>query len=222
MRAGAPQVTYALIGLNIIVFFAELAGGGAAEPLAGGGRLISEGGLSAAPVADGQWYRILTSGFLHAGPLHLLLNMFVLYILGSLLEPALGTARLLALYATSLLAGSLGALLADPHSLTVGASGAVFGLMAAGFVIARRRGIEQLATQLGIWLALNIVFTLSVPGISIGGHLGGLVGGAVAALIILAGEHRRTRSALTFEAAGLGTLGMASFAAALLVASAAA
>jgi membrane associated rhomboid family serine protease len=190
-RAESPYGTYALIALNVIVFIAELGGGGGAASLEGGGRLVSDGGLLGPAVADqGEWYRIVTSGFLHAGPLHLFLNMFVLYILGTILEEGIGTVRMLGIYFVSLLAGSFGALLLDPNELTVGASGAVYGIMAATFLVARQRGVEQLASQIGLWVVLNLAFTFTVPGISIGGHLGGLAGGAAAAGVILAGERR--------------------------------
>jgi membrane associated rhomboid family serine protease len=190
-RAESPYGTYALIALNVIVFIAELGGGGGAASLEGGGRLVADGGLLGPAVADqGEWYRIVTSGFLHAGPLHLFLNMFVLYILGTILEEGIGTVRMLGIYFVSLLAGSFGALLLDPNELTVGASGAVYGIMAATFLVARQRGVEQLASQIGLWVILNLAFTFTVPGISIGGHLGGLAGGAAAAGVILAGERR--------------------------------
>jgi len=193
---GEPVATYALIGLNVLVFLAEIMGGGGAAFFEGGGNLISDGGLcgnaiddggfcGAQPNEGGELFRIVTGAFLHAGPLHLLLNMFALYILGTLIEPAIGTARFLGIYFAALLAGSLGALLAtDPNQVTVGASGAIFGLMAAAFVITRHRGMDQVASQIGLFVVLNIVFTFSIPGISIGGHLGGLVGGAVAALAL--------------------------------------
>jgi membrane associated rhomboid family serine protease len=214
-RRGTPYGTYALIALNVIVFIAELGGGGGAGSLEGGGNLISDGGLLGPAVADeGEWYRIVTSGFLHAGPLHLFLNMFVLYILGTLLEEGIGTVRLIGIYLVSLLAGSFGALLLDPDQLTVGASGAVYGIMAATFLIARQRGVEQLASQIGLWVVLNLVFTFSVPGISIGGHLGGLVGGGLAALVIIAAERRGGRTAAP-EALGLAIVGAASVAGAL-------
>jgi membrane associated rhomboid family serine protease len=206
-RSGTLYGTYALIALNVIVFIAEIGGGGGAASLEGGGRLISDGGLLGPAIADqDEWYRIVTSGFLHAGPLHLFLNMFVLYILGTLLEEAIGTARLVGIYFVSLLAGSFGALLLDPDQLTVGASGAVYGIMAATFLVARQRGVEQLASQIGLWVVLNLVFTFSVPGISIGGHLGGLAGGAAAALVIIAGERRR-QVAGGAEALGLLVIG---------------
>jgi membrane associated rhomboid family serine protease len=213
-RAENPYGTYALIALNVIVFIAELGGGGGAASLEGGGRLVADGGLLGPAVADqGEWYRIVTSGFLHAGPLHLFLNMFVLYILGTILEEGIGTVRMLGIYFVSLLAGSFGALLLDPNELTVGASGAVYGIMAATFLVARQRGVEQLASQIGLWVILNLAFTFTVPGISIGGHLGGLAGGAAAAGVILAGE-RRGGAAIP-EALGLLLVGAISVAGAL-------
>jgi membrane associated rhomboid family serine protease len=190
-RSSTPYATYSLIALNVIVFIAELGGGGGAGSLEGGGNLIADGGLLGPAVANqGEWYRIISSGFLHAGPLHLFLNMFVLYILGTILEEGIGTVRMLGVYFVSLLAGSFGALLLDPNQLTVGASGAVYGIMAATFLVARWRGVEQLASQIGLWVVLNLAFTFAVPGISIGGHLGGLAGGAAAAFVIIAGERR--------------------------------
>jgi membrane associated rhomboid family serine protease len=213
-RARNPYGTYALIALNVIVFIAELGGGGGAGSLEGGGQLIADGGLLGPAVADqGEWYRIITSGFLHAGPLHLFLNMFVLYILGTILEEGIGTVRMLGIYFVSLLAGSFGALLLDPNELTVGASGAVYGIMAATFLVARQRGVEQLASQIGLWVVLNLAFTFAVPGISIGGHLGGLAGGAAAAGVILAGE-RRGGAAIP-EALGLLLVGAISVGGAL-------
>ena len=198
---GAEPATYVLIGLNVIAFVGEiLAGGSGAASLGGGGSLINDGGLNAVAIdAGGEWWRIITSGFLHAGPLHLLLNMFALYILGSLLEPAVGTARFVGIYVVSLLAGACGALILDPNELTVGASGAVFGLMSAAFVMARRRGMEDLASQIGIYVVINLVFTFSVPNISVGGHVGGLIGGAVAALIVAWFERSRVPNRLAIE-----------------------
>jgi membrane associated rhomboid family serine protease len=201
-RGGEPIATYALLGLNVIVFLAEiLSGGGGAASVEGGGSLLLDGGTCGNAVSDGgpcairgvgvvvsdggELFRLITGGFLHAGPLHILLNMFALYIVGTLIEPIIGTARFLGIYFAALLLGSFGALLmTDPTQITVGASGAVYGLMGAAFVIARHRGIDQIASQIGLFVVLNLVFTFSVPGISIGGHIGGLVGGAVAALLL--------------------------------------
>jgi membrane associated rhomboid family serine protease len=218
-RSETPYATYSLLAINVIVFIAEIGGGGNAASLEGGGQLIRDGGLFGPSIADqGEWYRILTSGFLHAGPFHLFLNMFVLYILGSLLEPAIGSARMVGIYLVSLLAGSFGALLLTPDEVTVGASGAVYGLMAATFLVARQRGVEQLASQIGIWVVINLAFTFSVPNISIGGHIGGLVGGAAAAGLILAAERRAGPRAPLAEIAGLAAIAAASFAGSLLAA----
>ena len=120
--------------------------------------------------------------------------MYILYWLGTMLEPMLGHVRFTALYFASLLAGSFGAILAKPHSLTVGASGAVFGLMAAAFVFQRARGIDPWRSGLGPVIVLNLALPFVLPGlnISIGGHIGGLIGGAIAALAIdRLGEVRR-------------------------------
>jgi membrane associated rhomboid family serine protease len=110
--------------------------------------------------------------------------MFALYILGTLLEPAVGRFRFGLIYFVSLLAGSFGALLLEPNSPTVGASGAIFGLMGAAFVVMRNAGVNPLESGLGVWLVLNLVITFAVPNISIGGHIGGLVGGTLCALFL--------------------------------------
>jgi membrane associated rhomboid family serine protease len=210
--------TFALIGLNVIVFLAELLGGGSGS-LNGGGQLISDAGLRGPDIANGDWWRVITGGFLHAGFLHLLLNMYVLYIAGSILEPGIGTPRFLGIYFVSLIAGSLGALLVDPNTVTVGASGAIFGLMAAVIVVARGRGVEQLASQFGLFVVLNLVLTFSISGISVGGHIGGLIGGAVAALLVIFVERRMSgRPGFTLELAGIVLMIAATFAGALAVA----
>jgi membrane associated rhomboid family serine protease len=198
--AKTPYATYALIAINVVVFIAELGAGGGATS----GQLVEDGGIQGPAIADGDWFRIITGGFLHAGPLHLLFNMYVLYVAGTLLEPGIGTPRFLAIYFISLLAGSFGALLLDPNSLTVGASGAIFGLMAAVLVVARGRGMEELASQFGLFIVLNLALTFAIPNISIGGHLGGLVGGGVAALLLVGVERRApARIGIAFEAGGL-------------------
>jgi membrane associated rhomboid family serine protease len=213
---GTPFVTYTLIALNVIAFIVTLGGGAAAVD--GGGSVIRDYGLAGPPVTDGEWYRLITGGFLHAGLIHLGLNMLVLYFLGRLLEPAIGGARLLAIYLASLLAGSFGALLLDPNQITVGASGAIFGLLAAAFVIARRRGMEALAREIGMLVAINLLITFTIPNISIGGHLGGLVGGGLAALAVTAGERQRGGQGLALEGLGLVAVAVASVIGALSVA----
>ncbi len=180
---GSPVVTFGLIAANVIVFVVGIGMG----PGAGGGddQLTVDGGLFGPFVADGEWYRVFTAGFLHANLVHLGLNMYLLYLLGMQLEPALGRVRFFLVYMFSLLAGSFGVLLVDPRSLTVGASGAVFGLMGLGVVLQRNRGINPFASGLGALILINLVFTFVVPGISVGGHVGGLIGGLLAAWILV-------------------------------------
>ena len=187
-RSNAAPATYALIVINVIGFLLQVTSGEGG--LSSIGSVGTDFGLVPALVADGEWYRIVTAAFLHVGPLHLAFNMFALYILGTLMEPMLGTVRFVAIYVASLLAGSLGVVVLEPDSLvvTVGASGAVFGLFAAAFLIARGRGMEQLASSLGFIIVINLVFTFGVSNISIGGHIGGLIGGAICAFVILAGD----------------------------------
>jgi membrane associated rhomboid family serine protease len=215
---GKMPATVALIAINVVVFIAEIAAGGAGQ-FSGTGSLIQDAGLRGPEIAGGDWWRVITGGFLHAGFLHLLLNMYVLYIAGSILEPGIGTPRFLGIYFVSLVAGSLGALIVEPNTVTVGASGAIFGLMGAVIVVARGRGIEQVASQFGLFVVLNLVLTFSIPGISIGGHIGGLIGGALAALLVIFVERRMSgRAGYALELAGIVLMLGASFAGALAVA----
>lgn len=179
-----PTLTYVLIGLNALVFLGGMMSGASAGGGGFGGSLIADGAVSRPTIADGEWWRLVTAGFLHAGLFHLFFNMFGLWILGGLLEPAIGRLRFGLIYGVSLLAGSFGALLVEPAARTVGASGAIFGLMAAAVVVMRNRGINPMESGLGLWIGLNLLITFAVPGISIGGHIGGLVGGGLAALVL--------------------------------------
>jgi membrane associated rhomboid family serine protease len=177
-----PALTYVLIGINVIAGIGSLLGGGAGVD---SGSLTDDGGISEHFIADGEYWRLLTAGFLHAGLFHLFANMLALWILGSMVEPAVGRWRFGLIYFVSLLCGSFGALLLSPDKLTVGASGAVFGLMAAAAVLARSRGFSLMESGLGLWIGLNLLITFTIPNISIGGHLGGLVGGGLAALLLV-------------------------------------
>lgn len=230
--AGPPYVTYGLIALNVIAFMFLLTGAGA-DPLSGGGTVTVEYGICADGVGDGglcrtsdavvatdggEVYRLVTGAFLHGGLIHLGLNMLVLFILGRLLEPGIGGARLAAIYFVSLLGGSFGALLLEPEGVTVGASGAIFGLMAAAFVIARRRGMEALSNEIGVLVGINLLITFTIPNISIGGHLGGLVAGALAALAVTVGERQEGPQGLSIQLGGLIAIGVASVLGALTVA----
>lgn len=185
-RAGAMPVTSFLIGVNVVAYLIEIALGSGG--LSGGGRVIDDYGLFGPAVANGDWYRIVTNGFLHAGLLHIGFNMYFLYILGQLLEPALGRVRFVVLYFASLLAGSLGVIVLEPNSLAVGASGAVFGLLAAAFVIARGRRVDWIATQLGFLLVINLALTFGIAHIAIGAHLFGAGAGLLCGLLIVAGD----------------------------------
>ena len=201
-RTDAPA-TYGIVGACVLAFLAEMFGGGGVAAFEGGGTIIRDFGLFGPAVAEGEPYRIVTSAFLHAGLLHLGLNMFALYILGTLLEPAIGSLRFAGVYLASILGGAFGALLLDPNEFTVGASGGIFGLMAAAFLIARARGLDELASQVGFFVIINLVFTFSIPGISIGGHLGGLLGGGLAALLLNRTRSLRTANGKAIEIGGL-------------------
>ncbi|HVD37448.1 MAG TPA: rhomboid family intramembrane serine protease [Solirubrobacterales bacterium] len=202
----AFPATYVLIAINVIVFLVEIANGSGGLMKNQGSHFIEDLGLYGPFVAEGEWYRLLTSGFLHASLIHIGFNMLLLFFLGRLLEPALGTPRFLTLYFASLLAGSLGALILEPNSLGIGASGAIFGLAGATFVIARGRGMEALAGQIGFLIVFNLIFSFTARNISIGAHVGGLIGGVICALAIVAGERGmfgRKRLPLEFAAMAL-------------------
>ncbi len=214
----AFPATMALIAINVIVYLIEVAGGGGGLGISSQ-RVYDVGGFFGPSVAEGDWWRLITSGFVHVSVTHILFNMVLLFFLGRLLEPALGTPRFVALYFASLLAGSLGVMVLDPNTLSAGASGAIFGLAGAAFVIARGRGIDALAAELGFLIVINLVITFSLSNISVGAHLGGLIGGAVCALAIVAGERgmlgRRHREA---EMAVMIAVGAISFLVALAIA----
>ncbi len=215
----SAPATFILIGLNVLAFLAEIASG--AGGLGGGtiAGITLDFGLFGPSVADGEWYRIVTCGFLHASLIHLGFNMFALYVIGQLLEPALGTPRFVALYFASLIAGSFGALLLDPNALTVGASGAVFGIFGATMIIARGRGMNEIASQLGLLLILNLAITFWASNISVGGHLGGLAAGLICAVVIVAGERGHLgRSRFGAEMAFMVALAALAFVGAIAVA----
>jgi membrane associated rhomboid family serine protease len=182
--------TFVLIAINVAVYIAEIASGpgGLNSP---GASLVVNYGLFGPSVAGGEWYRLLTGAFLHASLTHVGFNMVALYFLGRLLEPAIGTQRFVAVYVASLFGGAFGALLLSPDALTYGASGAVFGIFGAAFVIARGRGLDAIARTIGVILLFNLAISFGDPHISLGGHLGGLVAGVACAFAIVAGERGR-------------------------------
>jgi membrane associated rhomboid family serine protease len=163
-------VSYGLIALNVLAFIGQISSG----------ELDSELVLWSPAVADGQIYRLLTSAFLHYGPMHVLLNMWALYVVGPSLEGLLGRARFSALYLLSALGGSVAVyLLAPLDTATAGASGAIFGLFGATLIVGRRLRMDVgwVVAVIGI----NLVFTFTIPRISWQGHLGGLITGLLVA-----------------------------------------
>ena len=157
----------------------------------GSGALFRDGALFGPLVADGEWWRLITYGFLHAGLLHIGFNMLLLWLLGREMEPQLGTPRFLGIYFSSLLAGAFGALLVSPNAATVGASGAIFGLMGAAAAILYARGVNPFQTDIGMLILFNLGLGFFVSNVSIGGHIGGLVGGVLGGLAVAAGRAAR-------------------------------
>jgi membrane associated rhomboid family serine protease len=178
--AGAV-VTKTLVGINVGIYLLELALGGNINGT--GNPIYREGVLYGPLVANGDWWRLFTSMFLHYGPIHLALNMLALWWFGAAVEQVLGRGRYLLLYVVSGLCGSAGALLVSPESLTVGASGAIFGILGSAFVLERQRTYVLGGSAMSL-IVLNLAFTFFIPGISIGGHIGGLVGGALGTLAL--------------------------------------
>ncbi|GAB3151635.1 rhomboid family intramembrane serine protease [Micromonospora sonneratiae] len=214
-RAG--YVTKTLIGINVLFMLLSIfldqggdsvAGGRGFGGLLGGSTPLTDWGsvlgralfpdFTVHGIAEGEYYRLITAMFLHYGVLHLLMNMWALWVLGRSLEATLGPLRFLALYLVAGLGGNVAAyVFTAPNAQTAGASTAVFGLFAALFVIMRRLGRDT-SSVIPI-LVINLVFTFAVPGISISGHLGGLVVGALMALVMAYAP--RSRRSL-FQVAG--------------------
>lgn len=175
-------VTKALIGVIVFVFLVNLAQGSSLNRISGPlfekGALYIQGGLD-----QGEWWRLITAAFLHGSLIHLGMNMFVLWIVGAPVEQAIGRGRFLALYFVSGLAGSAGALVFSPNAITVGASGAIFGILGAALVLESQRSYVLGGQALGL-IVINLVLTFAIPNISVGGHLGGLAGGALSMLAL--------------------------------------
>jgi membrane associated rhomboid family serine protease len=174
-------VTKVLVGLNVGIYLLQLALGGQINGT--GNRIYEEGALYGPLVANGDWWRLISAAFLHYGPLHLAMNMVGLWWVGSAVEQVLGRGRYLLLYLVSGLAGSAGVLLLSPTQVTVGASGALFGILGAALIL-ERQGTYVLGGAAFPLIAINLVITFTIPNISIGGHLGGLAGGALGILAL--------------------------------------
>src|SRR5512133_40464 len=205
-------VTKILIGINVLVFLINLAQGSSLGQVSGSlfekGALYIHGGLD-----QGEWYRLITAAFLHGNLIHIALNMIVLWFVGAPVEMAIGRGRFLALYLISGLAGSAGALIFSPNAVTVGASGAIFGILGAALVLEFQRNYVLGGQALGL-IVINLVLTFAVPNISRGGHIGGLIGGALCMLAM----SRFGRTHAIYGKPGLvGVLGMITVAVASLV-----
>jgi membrane associated rhomboid family serine protease len=184
--ASGIEVTQALIAINVVAF---LASGSAVFSISGSPSspswVLDHGFLSGPTIHDlHQYYRLVTSGFLHEDLLHIGFNMYLLYVLGRMLEPVVGHLRFGVIYFTALLAGSFGALLFTPTAASLGASGAVFGLMGAAVFEMRARGVDPMASGIVPLIVINLILSLTLSNISIGAHVGGLVGGALASLVL--------------------------------------
>jgi membrane associated rhomboid family serine protease len=207
-------VTYVLIGINVAVFVWM-----AAQDSANlSGRRITEQDLDLGLVkfmayrlgpispietigtAEGEWYRVVSSAFLHFGILHIAFNLLLLFQLGLMLEPVVGRVRFGLVYLAALLGGSAGVLVVSPYELTGGASGAVFGLLGAAAVAMHQRGVNPLTTGVGAMIMLNVLITFTLPNVSIGGHLGGLAAGAIAGWFAAVPKPRRYPIAVTYAA----------------------
>jgi membrane associated rhomboid family serine protease len=189
MGSAVAPVTRALIAINVLVYLITVVqGAGLNSP---GGKLFDEMALSGGRfrdglhiydgVAQGDWWRLITAAFLHANLIHIGFNMFALWVIGGPVETYLGRARFLGLYLVAGLAGSAGALLQAPNAVTVGASGAIFGILGALLII-EWQATGRLAGQAMTLIVINLAFSFTFSGISWGGHVGGLIGGILATL----------------------------------------
>lgn len=196
-----PIVTKALIAINVAASVGAWVWGGSFAGLSG--KAVEKYSLFGPFVDDGEFYRIFTASVLHDGFLHLGFNMYALWILGGQLERLFKPPRYVALYLISLLSGAFGVLLLDPTAPTVGASGAVFGLFGAIAVVQRSSGASIWSSGLGPILGINLLLTFAVPQISIGGHLGGLIGGAMVGAIYVAALRQRQSDGVAVTAASV-------------------
>lgn len=210
-------VTMSLIAVNVLVFLVQLAQSGSFR--ATGGEVVDKGVLVGVLVDNGDWWRLITAAFLHVNPIHLLFNMLMLYWFGRPLESFLGPWRFGAVYLLAILSGSAGALLlTNPGTATLGASGAVFGILGAGLFLERKQGVYVFGGSALMVVVVNVIFSFTFSNISIGGHLGGLVGGLLAMLVMTRlGRAHAAYSRLTAEVVvGLVAIGVVSIVVAYL------
>jgi len=202
-------VTKILIALNVGIFLINLLQGASLN--SNGGSLFADWALFGPVVAQGDWWRLITAAFLHGGIVHLGLNMLFLWIVGLPVESAIGKWRFLAVYLISALAGSAGALLLSPTAVTVGASGALYGILGVAVVLEQQGSHVLGGSALGL-VIVNFVLSLAIPGVSIGGHAGGFVGGVLCGLVLTNfGRGHATYGRLGVQGiVGLAAVGVAS------------
>ena len=180
-----PIVTTGLIAVNVLMFFVTRGSG----TRIGDNSLALDLGLFGPEIdVNNEWWRILTSGFLHADILHIGFNMYLLYMLGQQLEKVFGNVDFALLYLAGLSAGSMGALIVEPRAFTVGASGAVYGLMGAWLMLSRSRGVSFSNSGIAGLLIINTVLSFTLPNVAWGGHAGGFVGGLAVGWILTDGR----------------------------------
>lgn len=210
--AGVPIVTYTLIALNVLAYVVTAVQSSSIMDNHRGSALFNSLVLVPGMVADGDFLRLIGSGFLHYGLIHLAVNMYALYIVGVACENALGRLRYAAVYFLALLGGSAAVMFSAVNSQTAGASGAVFGLFGAVLIILLR--LKRNANMIIGVIALNVIISVTVPGISWLGHFGGFVAGTAAAagiiyapkLLQLAG--RQSPAVKQIAQLGFGVLGL--------------
>ncbi|MGB3301662.1 rhomboid family intramembrane serine protease [Gordonia sp. (in: high G+C Gram-positive bacteria)] len=178
-----PYVTYGLIAVNVAIFVLCVLQAGSVSNLQAS-TIMREGALVSGAGFENEYWRLVTSGFLHWSVIHVAVNMLSLYFVGADLERVFGSARYLAVYMVGLLGGSAAVMAFQTGpTLTAGASGAIYGLLGALLVVVLR--LKLPATTVIAVIVLNVVMSVSIPGISLLGHLGGLVFGAASAMAIL-------------------------------------
>jgi membrane associated rhomboid family serine protease len=193
--------TYLIIAINVgLYLYLSLRD----HTFSGDGPTSLRWSLVGPAINNGDYWRLVSYSVVHYGALHIALNMFILYLVGRTFEPATGPVRFTTLYAVSVLGGAAGALIASPHDFTGGASGGVFGLLAAATLVMSRRGVPFWNTGFGPLIVLNLGLNLFQPHISIGGHIGGLIAGGLTAEVMI-----RARK---LEMPALGYLGAAAVA----------
>jgi membrane associated rhomboid family serine protease len=208
-------VTKALLAINVGVYLiTAFQGNGLNSP---GGSLFLRWLLYGPAVANGDWWRLITSAFLHANLIHIAFNMYFLWFVGSAVEQALGRGRFVLLYIVSALSGSAGALVWTPTAPTVGASGALFGLLGAALILERQRNYVLGGSAMGL-IVINLILSFAISGISIGGHVGGLIGGTLCTLVFskFGRGHAAYGRVSLWGIAGVLAIGLASIAVAYL------